>query len=152
MDQETTFFKNTSHSRKVSMLVEKHVLASMFVDCLKYQSPIHVEYKRVLLVWLFRYTLHKGAHSTLMGSNDNIVKRGVENIHIKSNCLFWHVGMIRIMLKSWWYDVRIMLKNHCVEIKNHAERSVKSLHRTGITIEGIRNEIVLVLDICIFFF
>ena len=50
MDQETTFFKNTSHSRKVSMLVEKHVLASMFVDCLKYQSPIHVEYKRVLLV------------------------------------------------------------------------------------------------------
>ena len=104
MDQETTFFKNTSNNRnvarKVGIFVEKHVSASMFVDCLKYQSPIHVEYKRVLLVWLFRYTLHKGAHSTLMGSNDNIVKRGVENIHIKSKRVCWYDMMV-------WYKNRV---------------------------------------------
>ena len=44
----------------------------MFVDCLEYQSPIHLEHKRVLLVWLFCYTLHKGPHSALIGNNDNL--------------------------------------------------------------------------------
>ena len=72
---------------------------------LKYQSPIESEHKRVLLVWLFCYTLHKGPHhSTLMGNNDNIVERAIQSIFIQSIQSFQRIFILD--MKYLFYCIR----------------------------------------------